>query len=49
MKKKYEEALGEFNDFGVVQKITEEEKIFHEMIPKYRAFAYFSLGQYQVI
>ena len=49
MKKKYEEALAEFNDYGVIQKVTADEKIFEEMIPRYRAYAYFCLSRYQVI
>lgn len=49
MKKKHEEALAEFNDFGVIQRVTTDEKIFEEMLPRYRAYAYFCLSRYQVI
>ena len=49
MKKKFDEALAEFNEFGKTQQITEDEQILEEILPKYRAFSFFSLCQYQVI
>lgn len=48
IKKKYEEALAEFSEFGKIHIVTEDEKLLEEIIPKYRAYAYFSLGQHQV-